>query len=752
MKLLLSSLFVFSFLFASEREFSKGWSLVSLSESLKNMDDFKNENVEIIWAYDATDQVWKGYSSDEVIRQKIADKNISTLKTLEPYQSFWILSKEAWTLSLEEQRASTIENETLLLKKGWNLISLPQRVSVDSSFFSDALVWKYNEESGWCVNDATFNFPKIEDIKESDALWVKSESNKEIDMSEALSKLRTFNFEDEMLEYIDAMLKATQYYDKNFYYIDTGVVAENSLADTQIDSVDATVTNLQELGVDESDILKSNEEYIFSVDRTNSQIFISSFSNIASQNYKAINKISTGGKSIVAMYLQENSLVLISNSVEEFYILDIEGSEKRSVALYPNSLRASFNVEIYDISTILDIKLLASYQLDGYYSESRVVDKKLFLMSSFYPESENLQPYIKYNGVSKSLLSPATFYAPIKLNQTASITTLSSFTLDDASFKESLSFVGNAETYYASATSLYLVSNEYPLYYDYYNYQEQSMIYKFGIGERLEYKGRGFVEGRVLNQFSMSEKDDYLRVATSSGFSWSGEVTQNSVFTMKEEDEHLEIQASLNGLGKEGEVIKAVRFMDERGFIVTFKESDPLYTLDMSDPLEPKVVGELSIPGFSRYLHIVDENRVLSIGRDADESGRSLGLILQLFDISDFSNPLLADKIEIGDALTYSSAEYNHKALSYRSSDLMFALPYSEYNSNSYTSDGEKLGIYKVDSMKISEIKTIISERTNSYNYDDARGLIFDLNSTTYGVLIEGSNIVSESLNKEEIE
>jgi len=359
--------------------------------------------------------------------------------------------------------------------------------------------------------------------------------------------------------------------------------------------------------------------------------------------------------------------------------------------------------------------------------------------------SENLVPMISSNAnEAVELLSPSSFYAPTKLNQSANITTLSRFSIESGEYKLNSSFLGNTHTYYASLTSLYLVSSEYPMYYDYINYKEQQMIYKFALDTNLTYEGRGFVEGRMLNQFSMSEKDDYLRVATTSGWSWwSGGETTNSVYTLKKEDESLNIEGTLSGLGKEGETIRAVRFMGDRGFVVTFRQTDPLYTLDMSDPKEPKVVGELSIPGFSTYLHVIDENRVLSIGRNADEDGRQRELQFQLFDISDFANPKLADKIQIGDDNSYSEAEHNHKAFSYRASDMMFGVPYQSYSQLDY-SRSEHFDMYKVEGLSIVSLHTLTS--TGSHWGNVGRGLIFDLNATTYGALLKGSNMICEDV------
>jgi len=362
-----------------------------------------------------------------------------------------------------------------------------------------------------------------------------------------------------------------------------------------------------------------------------------------------------------------------------------------------------------------------------------------------YVISENLIPSIVSNSkTAVDLVSASSFYAPNKLNQRASITTVSRFTIADGAYHSSSSFLGNSHTYYASLKALYLVSDEYPLYYDYRHYKDQQMIYKFSLNDNLAYEGRGFVEGRMLNQFSMSEKDDYLRVATTSGWSWwNGGQTDNSVYTLKLVDKALTIEGSLKGLGKEGETIKAVRFQGDRGFVVTFRQTDPLYTIDLSNPKEPKTVGELSIPGFSSYLHVVDDNRVLSVGRNADSDGRTQELQFQLFDVSDFANPTLADKIQIGSRRTHSEAEYNHKAFTYRGSDFMFGVPYRDYSDVNKTYS-ENFGIYQINGLKIDSLTTLTSE--NSSWSDQPRGLIFDLNSTTYGTLFKGSNILSQSI------
>ncbi len=811
-----------NFMFANEVvQIKKGWQLIGVPTTLDVQTSFNNENVEVTWGFDASTQNWGGYSPDTNKSAKI-DLNYTTLTTLEPFAALWVFSKDDWQLNFSQNESiSTPENRAIVLYEGWNLIAIPQEIVVSDEFFGDAVVWKYSQDQEWSVNDDSLDFPSIDVIKQSDGLWVKSDETKTINIDEESSKLRTLKSREAMLSYIRKMIDMNQHY--YGYYdevIDTGfevpeeanTVADDGASSTKVS--DATTTNLQENGVDEGDILKHDGIHIFSVDNSTAKIVVTSFENITKQIYTPITEIDFSNKNILSIYLQNSRLSVISNK-SYYYALDVDDavSSKSIMPAYSDTL----TLDIFDVSDIDNITLIANHTLDGYYQDSRLIDGELYLISQFspyityeYPKlyeettcntlnldniyascqssfkdgyesceygedynlwydnscyqysyddngawkydyenpiivSENLLPSITSDNQSANeLVSYSTFYAPIKLNQRANITTLSRFSIESGEYKTNSSFLGNTHTYYASLTSLYLVSNEYPLYYDYTHYKDQQMIYKFLLDDTLSYSGRGFVEGNMLNQFSMSEKDDYLRVATTSGWSWwNGGETINSIYTLKQESDALEVEGTLTGLGHEGEIIRGVRFMGDRGFVVTFRQTDPLYTIDLSDPTEPKVIGELLIPGFSTYLHVVDENRVLSIGRNADEDGRALELQFQLFNISDFSNPILADKIQIGDGHSYSEAEYNHKAFSYRSSDLMFGVPYRNYSQLNYTSS-EHFGIYQIDGLSIKNIHTISSSNSDWGNI--GRGLIFDLNSTTYGALLKGSNIICEDI------
>lgn len=209
---------------------------------------------------------------------------------------------------------------------------------------------------------------------------------------------------------------------------------------------------------------------------------------------------------------------------------------------------------------------------------------------------------------------------------------------------------------------------------------EVSDIHKFRIGESLRdtrYVGSGTVPGHVLNQFSMDEYYGYLRIATTQGRVPDPKV-QSSVSVLAEgAGGNLVRVGAVEGLAP-GEDIRAVRFDDDRGYVVTFKKTDPLFVLDLYHPARPAVLGELKIPGFSTYMHRIDPDHLLSIGFDANDHGDFAyfdGVILQLFDVSVPTEPRLLHKEKIGTRGSSSEAATNHLAFNYFAEKNLLAIP-----------------------------------------------------------------------------
>ncbi|MGH3243444.1 MAG: beta-propeller domain-containing protein, partial [Spirillospora sp.] len=167
--------------------------------------------------------------------------------------------------------------------------------------------------------------------------------------------------------------------------------------------------------------------------------------------------------------------------------------------------------------------------------------------------------------------------------------------------------------------------------------EQRTDVYKFDVGGRgrPRYVASGSVKGDLLNQYSMSEHDGYLRLATTtSRFDDPGNrSSQSSVYVLGQNHDRLDQVGRVDGLGR-GERIYSVRFIGAKAYVVTFRQVDPLYTLDLTDPRRPRTTGELKITGYSAYLHPTRDGKLLGVGRDADTSGRTRGLQISLFDVS----------------------------------------------------------------------------------------------------------------------
>ena len=235
---------------------------------------------------------------------------------------------------------------------------------------------------------------------------------------------------------------------------------------------------------------------------------------------------------------------------------------------------------------------------------------------------------------------------------------------------------------YVSPDALYMsVPHEQRGGYRFYGVDEAqaSTVHKFKVDANLPeatYRASGVVKGRVLNQFAMDEHRDHLRIATTSG--WTPDPSVHSTLTvLREEGTQLVPRGVVDNIAPT-EDIRSVRFSGDRGFIVTFKKTDPLFAFDLSDPADPNIQGELKIPGFSTYMHMMDDDHLLTIGYDADDQGDFAwftGVMLQIFDVSDMSNPTLTHKQVIGTRGSSSEALTNHLAFTYFPAKQALALP-----------------------------------------------------------------------------
>lgn len=267
--------------------------------------------------------------------------------------------------------------------------------------------------------------------------------------------------------------------------------------------------------------------------------------------------------------------------------------------------------------------------------------------------------------------------------------------------------------------SLYVVAEDYSS-----SLGSISNIARFKIdGLKIGYSGGGYVKGSILNQFSMDEWNGNFRIATNS---WDRE-SSNSLYIL---DKNLEEIGSIENLAP-GERIYSVRFMDDKAYIVTFRQIDPLFVIDTSNPMNPKVLGELKIPGFSNYLHPISENTLLGIGQDVDENtGQQGGIKLSLFDVSDSAKPKEIHNIILGESGSYGEVLSNHKALMVdKKRDIVGFHAFLNKSSKDFVRDMSSGAVLvKVKDEKELEILDIIGveETGNNYYYSGKRLLVID--------------------------
>lgn len=276
----------------------------------------------------------------------------------------------------------------------------------------------------------------------------------------------------------------------------------------------------------------------------------------------------------------------------------------------------------------------------------------------------------------------------------AGLSTVSVMTVDlgaGMALGESVGLFSEGETVYASKENLYVAMSPWtPADWGLAPEEEQQQgkttyVHKFDIQarDRAKYVASGSVRGRLLSQWALSERAGDLRVASTDMIGWDQASSESFVSVLRQEGDELVQIGQVGGLGKT-EQIQGVRFIDDVGYVVTFRQTDPLYTVDVSDPTAPVVAGELKIPGFSAYLHPVGEGLILGVGRDGTEEGQLLGLQLSLFDVSDAAAPKQIHKETIGSEWGWSEALFDHKAFLWwgKTGLTMLPLEWSSYDEN----------------------------------------------------------------------
>lgn len=263
---------------------------------------------------------------------------------------------------------------------------------------------------------------------------------------------------------------------------------------------------------------------------------------------------------------------------------------------------------------------------------------------------------------------------------------------------------------YASKDSLYLATNHW-WWRPEVGQTDHAYLHKFDIRDpgRATYVASGTLEGHLSNPFALDEHEGVLRAAVTVSTRVpdlssprGGRIeTVSRVVTFREEDGRL-VEAGRSEDLAPGERIFSARFVGKKGYIVTFRQTDPLFTFDLSDPARPRKVGELKVPGFSTYIHPVGDTHLLTLGEHRDETGGWQGraLKLTLFDVSDMANPREAFTQLVGSTGSYSEALHEHKAFNYFPAKGLLAVPFTDWDSRAtdyWSAFRSELRVFRVD-------------------------------------------------------
>lgn len=549
----------------------------------------------------------------------------------------------------------------------------------------------------------------------------------------------------------------------NTWSIGIDSVGSTESSSSSSNTKDYSTTNIQVENVDEADIVKTDGDYIYSISEDN--VIITDAKD--PKQPKVVATIQSEDDDIPEdIILYKDKLVVIStkgNQTQRYY--------------YNN--RMNTVVKIYNITSREKPMLTKSYEMYEPYYTSRCIDNVLYVISSGNLRKEDDEIVVGYNedNMEKEMSIDKIKY--LKDVKTTKQTLISTVDLNNETADIKLdSYLMNISNAYVSENAIYLLNQKYnndskiPIKLlfgfkgvfgleDYYEMDSESgyytEIYKFDIKENVEYKAKTKVKGKTINQYSLDEKDNHLRIAL-----YDNDGSRVAIF-----DEDLK-QIGISDNVAKGEKMYSSRFIGDKVYFVTYKTIDPLFVMDLSNETKPNVLGKLKIPGYSTYLHPYDENHIIGIGMETKEvinrnsngkvistTAKVVGMKMALFDVSNVNSPVQISSVVIGDSRTTSAILTNPKALLFSKEKSLIAIPVNNYSQdfevtssnnyetmiNNYTKYGKPYNaegyfVYNINVQDGFKLKGVIThEKTNAtYYYSNSkllRGLYIDNNLYT---------------------
>ena len=459
-------------------------------------------------------------------------------------------------------------------------------------------------------------------------------------------------------------------------------------------------TNVQVEGIDEADIVKTDGNYIYYSGIDNKVMIVDANLNKVSEIKLGEDNQIYGG--MQEIYINENKLIAITQR-NDYSLYSTETINPETDRDF-NVPQAKTEIKLYNIENKSNVIEERTIELDGNYISSRMLGKVVYVITNqtINMNSETLQPSYKDSlvGSTQKFVDYEDMYY-IENENIKQYLNIAGFNINKNEEVNIQSFLGMGDTIYTNENNLYVTGTKY-------NYEEindenrfistnnlnpKTQIYKFKlIDSKVEFKEFAEVEGRIINQFAMDETEGYFRIATTVSVN---DTTSNNIYIL---DARLKEIGRLTNIA-EGEKIYSVRYAENKLYMITYEQVDPLFVIDLSNPREPKILGELKVPGYSSYLHPFDENHLIGIGEETkvSENGNeeTIGLKISLYDISDVNSPKEISKYIIEGDTVYTEALYNHKALLFIKESGILAFPIS-------ISTGPKSAIYGAEILSVS--------------------------------------------------
>lgn len=464
---------------------------------------------------------------------------------------------------------------------------------------------------------------------------------------------------------------------------------------------DYSTTNLQMEGVDESDIAKIDGSYIYTVE--DKYIVIT---DIRDGKLKEVTRFLPkdcgASDRVMEIYVDGDQLILVVQCYET-------SLEEDSAFCYKMNGKSTTQIQVYSIVDRKNPEFEGRLIQDGYYNTSRKIGDVVYLFTQYnmtsdvvgYVEKEYTSVIPKVNGEK---VAASEIYLPESSGESGILVSSLDVNKPDKVLDSKLVISGYAQTY-ISKDALYLYEEDY-------DGAMITNIAKFALDEgRISGVAAAAVSGYVRDTFAINASDGYLRVLTTD---YSTEDEVNALYIL---DENMKLTGQLTGIAP-GEEIYAARFMGNTGYFVTYRNTDPLFTVDLSDPAKPEIIGELKVTGFSEYLHFWDDTHLLGIGYESDENtGNIENIKLSMFNIENPGEVTEEAKLVLKD-VDYSEALYDYKSVIISKDKNLIGLVCEDY-SGSRTKQTYQIYSYENGTFKKqAEISGI-----NGVNYENVRGM-----------------------------